>query len=136
MLSIYKNERTSLNSLSFHPEWDQDKADQTLYLSFPTIVIAHAQHPEVFQEVRIVPLESNEQKEKAGNKSLQIADQKDILIYLIHTRSITFSQFQTIEAFFTDRLNNVIPSNSSSEIESLLANLQEKLALLSISIYL
>ena len=124
--SVYRDDRNSLNNLNFHSQWDQDKADQILYLSFPIIVIAYAQNPEIFHGIKIIPLENNEQRRKAIELKLQIKNQEDILIDFIHTGLITSSQFQTIKAFFKDRLNNVTQSNSSSEIESLLANLQEE----------
>ena len=133
--SVYRDDRNSLNNLSSHPQWDQDKADRIPYLLFPTIVIAHAQHQELFHGIKIIPLENNEQKIKALDLELQIRNQKDILIDFIHTGLITSSQFQTIKAFFTDRRNNVIQSNSNSEIESLLADLQEE-ARNAVNIYL
>ena len=125
MVSNYRKERIALNRLSFHPRWNPDKTDKTLYLLFSTYIIAYVQNPESFHGIRIVPLENNEQKEKASELDLQIRQQRDTLIHFIHTGLMTGTQFQTIETFFTDRLNHVIESNSSSEIESLLANLQE-----------
>ncbi len=126
LVSVYRNDRNSLNNFNIHPQWDQNKTDKILHLLFPSIVIAYAQNSAIFQGVRIVPLENHEQRAEGFEIESRINAQKNILADFLHTRLITLSQFQTIEAFFLDRLYNIIKSNSNSEIESILESLQEE----------
>ena len=114
------------NQFNSTQQWDQSKTHQLLHLLSPTIIIAHAQNPEVFQGIRIVPLESNEQRTQALEKEFQRRNQKDILINLLHNKLITWSQLQPILAFASDRIDNAINSNSNSEIAPILASLQEE----------
>ena len=125
-MSIHSEDKAFLDTFASDPQWDHNKTDQVLSLLYPTIVIAHAQKPEAFHEIRVIPLENNEQKREALAKTSQITRQKNVLIHLFHRRLITPHQFQTINTFFSNRLNNVITSNSSREMESLLASLQEE----------
>ena len=124
--SEYSDMKDRFNEFNVHQDWNSNKTNQILHFLFPKIIIAYAQNPEAFQGIRIVPLESDEQRAEGFEIESRINAQKNILADFLHTRLITLSQFQTIEALFLDRLYNIIKSNSNSEIESILESLQEE----------
>ena len=69
-------------------EWDSDKTDRLLFLVFEPYIISRANHPDIFREVRIYPLENIEFMER----------ELDLIGYFNHWVGLIREDSRTTEA--------------------------------------
>ena len=101
MVSNYLELQPAFNEQS-STNLDLNKTDQILYLMFNAIIIAYANHSEVFDRIPIVPLEDNDLRREVRRILHEIKQMQSHLPIFILSRAISPSQFSELHSIFTN----------------------------------
>ena len=89
-------------TLSHSYRWNMGKIAQLLSLFFPAPIVARANHPEIFQRVRIYPLEDRNLKIETEDRIRDINYQME---FVKKDPLVTETQYSEIHSFFSAILN-------------------------------
>ena len=102
-------------------EWDSSKTDQLLSLSYNTFVIVRGNHPEIFQRVRIYPLEDE-------SLSMRGLNRLDTYLYLVDVLKedirVTPDQYSRVLSFIDETVTANPQLISENEFEAFLNRIE------------
>ena len=100
----YLGIKEALNILNSHPNWNLEKTDQLLYLVYGADLITYAKNPELFAEVRFIPLEKEHLLDRAEELFREISIALNTFSQLKERGMITDEKSQAVKNFGLEAL--------------------------------